>query len=74
MSTAKAVEEFFRWRDVERRKHRYMTVAEHRAWCIAGGILSHPYSSNAFPGGITIDFSSPDSGIFGTTTPRVSNA
>lgn len=46
-----------------RRKHRVMTIAEYASWCDGGDAISSASSANAFPGGLTIDFSSdPDSG------------
>lgn len=47
------------WREAQRRKHRYMTWAEYRAWCFAGDGISYPSSAESFPGGLTIDFSGP---------------
>lgn len=62
--TTTETERFFEWRNRERRKHRVMTAAEYFAWCRCGDILSHPSSANAFPGGVSIDFS-PSAGILG---------
>lgn len=58
-------ERWFEWRSKERAKHRVMTSAEYFAWCRSGDVLSSPSDANAFPGGITIDFS--DNGILGKT-------
>lgn len=50
---------FMDWREIERKKHRVMTWAEYETWCHRGDAISHPSSSNAFPGGITIQFGPP---------------
>ncbi len=57
-------DDLFVWRDVLRRKHRTMTIAEYRAWCKVGDILDSPASTGAFRGGLTITFG-PDDGYFG---------
>lgn len=57
MPLSQEVEEWMEWRERERHKHRTMTSAEYYAWCFSGDVISHPSSSDAFPGGITIDFS-----------------
>jgi len=50
----KTIDDWVQWCDENRRKHRVMTVGEYRAWCAGGDEISHPGSSNAFPGGLTI--------------------
>lgn len=64
----KEVEEFFDWRNQMRAKHRTMTIAEYRAWCHVGDLISDHRSTNAFPGGLTIILGR-DSGIFGKVDP-----
>lgn len=48
-----------RWRDEQRKKHRFMTYGEYLAWTRGGDAISSSASANAFPGGLTIDFSTP---------------
>ena len=48
------LDDFFAWREANRRKHRTMTAGEYVAWCRSGDILSTPAEGNAFPGGLTI--------------------
>lgn len=55
----KEIDDWMTWRDAERAKHRFMTAGEYWAWCRGGDAISHPSSANAFPGGLTIDFSAP---------------
>lgn len=57
------IEEWLDWREEQRRRHRVMTYAEYMTWCRGGDAISCPSSANAFPGGLTIDFSEP--GIIG---------
>jgi len=60
------VEEFFKWADEQRQKHRVMTMAEYQAWLIAGDAISDHTSTNPFPGGLTIRFNK-GSSIIGRT-------
>lgn len=55
----KQIDEFDAWRKRERLKHRVMTQAEYAVWRYSGDGISHPSSSNAFPGGLTILFGLP---------------
>lgn len=67
-------EEFFAWRNQMRQKHRVMTWAEYNSWCRSGDIISHPSTSNCFPGGLTIDFrGGRESGIMGRCVDETSN-
>jgi hypothetical protein len=66
MALSKEVEDWLKWRDRERAKHRVMTVAEWEAWCRGGDAISHPSSASCFPGGLTILFGD---GIIGKTIP-----
>lgn len=43
------------WREQERNKRRHMTLAEYRVWSRIGDSISDHTSTDAFPGGITID-------------------
>jgi len=52
--TEMTLEEIFAWRQAEKRKHRIMTWSQYRAWIQGGDAISHPSTSNAFPGGLTI--------------------
>ncbi len=52
-------DEWLAWRDAEKKKHRVMTLGEYMAWSRGGDLISHPTSSNAFPGGLTILFNTP---------------
>jgi len=65
MTTA---DEYFAWRDAERRKHRTMTSAEYAVWVRGGGdAISSPSQANAFPGGLTIIIG-PEASIIGRTS------
>jgi hypothetical protein len=65
--TAHTTEEWFAWREAERRKRRVMTVGEYRAWCRGGDAISSSAEANPFPGGLTILLGTPP--IIGRTTP-----
>ena len=65
MSISAEAQEFFDWRDRQRKKHRTMTIAEYDAWCCRGDAISSPSCSNAFPGGITIIFGDRNNSILG---------
>ncbi|WP_162918496.1 hypothetical protein [Taklimakanibacter deserti] len=52
-------EQFWKWREEMRRKHRTMTIGEYMAWCRGGDAISCPSSTDAFPGGITILLNTP---------------
>lgn len=60
------LDEWFQWRDLNRSKHRTMTLSEYAAWCRGGDAISHPSAANAFPGGLTIILNTPP--IIGTVT------
>lgn len=61
------IADWFAWRETERRKHRVMTLSEYRAWIVTGDSISHPSTTDAFPGGITIQFDARPGFIFGRT-------
>lgn len=51
-----AIYEFLKWREVQRKRHRVMTVGEYYAWRQGGDVLSSPTEANAFPCGLTIEY------------------
>jgi len=53
------VEKYLKWRDEQRQRHRVMNLSEYTAWQRGGDAISCPSDSNAFPGGITIEFCEP---------------
>lgn len=70
-ATDEEIDRWLAWRDSERKKHRIMTQGEYMAWCRGGDAISSRHESNAFPGGITIDFSAPP--IIGRAVDRTGN-
>ena len=60
MSEVKTLEQWFDWRDAQRKRHRVMTAGEYFAWTRGGDAISHSTEANAFPGGLTIDFRGPN--------------
>lgn len=69
MPLSPEVEKFMDWRGCERRKHRYMTANEYSLWCRGGDAISSHFSTDSFPGGITIDFTDRGPLVIGRTTP-----
>lgn len=48
------IDDFFAWRDRQRKRHRVMTMGEYQAWKSGGDMISHPSNSNCFLGGLTL--------------------
>lgn len=59
MATKQELDEWFAWRDSQRRRHRVMTAGEYAAWIRGGDAISCSTEAGAFPGGLTIDFNGP---------------
>lgn len=47
-------DEFFAWRDQQRKRHRVMTTGEYALWCRGGDTFDFPTSSDCFRGGLTL--------------------
>lgn len=67
------LDEIFAWRAAEKKKHRVMTWSQYQAWCIGGDSISHPSSTNPFPGGLTITPDDTPLPVIGKTIERSPN-